>query len=102
MVKQINNSGGICVCTWDASKWWKAEVVTLKMSNPKCLSAGEQFNKKQRALIRLESMGIREGKTIEVIQNYGRGLVLCKIDSATYAIERNLAMKVIVKKYKEV
>lgn len=76
----------------------KAEVVTLKMGSPECLSAGGQFNKKQRALMRLESMGIREGKTIELVQNCGTGLVLCKIDSATYAIERNLAMKVVVKK----
>lgn len=75
----------------------RAEVVTLKMNEQKTLNKGKCCCKMHRELTRLESMGIREGKIVEVIQNCGRGLILCKINNATYAIEKRLAMKIIVK-----
>lgn len=45
----------------------------------------------------LEKTGIRPGKIIEMISNYGVGPIIIKIDEAKIAIGRGMATKILVK-----
>lgn len=47
---------------------------------------------------RIENMGIRIGKTLEVLNNKGKDPLLIKVDEARIAIERGMAMKIMVRK----
>ncbi len=48
--------------------------------------------------LRIENMGIRVGKTIEVLSNKGSAPILIKVDEARIAISRGMAMKIMVRK----
>jgi len=43
-------------------------------------------------------MGIRPGKTIEMLSNEGGGALLVKIDEARIAMGRTMAMKIMVRR----
>jgi len=43
-------------------------------------------------------MGLRTGKTVEMLNNEGRGAILVKIDETRIAIGRGMAMKVMVRR----
>ena len=45
---------------------------------------------------RMEDMGIRVGKNIEMLNNPGRGPLLLKVDEARIAIGRAMAMRIFV------
>lgn len=47
---------------------------------------------------RVEDMGIREGKTIEVLNNEGRGPILIKANDSRIALGRGMAMKIMVRR----
>ncbi len=47
---------------------------------------------------RIEDMGIRAGKVVEMLNNEGRGALLVKIDEARIALARGMAMKVMVRR----
>ncbi len=47
---------------------------------------------------RIEDMGLRAGKTVEMLNNEGRGALLIKIDEARIAIGRGMAMKIMVRR----
>ncbi len=47
---------------------------------------------------RIEDMGIRAGKNIEMLKNPGRGPLLLKMDEARIAIGRSMAMKIFVRR----
>lgn len=47
---------------------------------------------------RMEDMGFRTGKIVEMLNNAGRGPVLVKIDEARLALGRGTAMKVLVRR----
>lgn len=47
---------------------------------------------------RIEDMGLRTGKTIEMLSNEGRGALLIKIDETRIALGRGMAMKVMVRR----
>lgn len=47
---------------------------------------------------RIEDMGFRVGKTIEMLNNEGRGPLLIKIDESRLALGRGLAMKIMVRR----
>jgi ferrous iron transport protein A len=49
-------------------------------------------------LCRIEEMGFRAGKTVEMLSNEGRGPLLIRVDNARVAIARSLAMKVMVRR----
>ncbi len=49
-------------------------------------------------LCRIEEMGFRAGKTVEMLSNEGKGPLLILVDSARVAIARSLAMKVMVRR----
>jgi ferrous iron transport protein A len=47
---------------------------------------------------RLEDMGLRTGKTVEVLNNKGMGPLLLKMDDARIALGRRMAMKIMVRR----
>ncbi len=48
--------------------------------------------------VRLEDMGIRPGKTVEMLSNEGGGALLVKVDEARIAVARAMAMKIMVRR----
>lgn len=48
---------------------------------------------------RIEDMGLRAGKTIEVLNNHrGQGAILIKVDDSRIAMNRGMAMKIMVRR----
>lgn len=47
---------------------------------------------------RVEEMGIRPGKVVEMLSNEGRGALLVKVDESRIAVGRGLAMKIMVRR----
>ncbi|MEW6003594.1 MAG: FeoA family protein [Nitrospirota bacterium] len=74
------------------SKGEKAEVIEMKQQKGYC------HGKKENFLCHLEDMGLRAGKTIEVLNNEGRGPLLIKVDESRIAIGRGMAMKIMVRR----
>lgn len=52
---------------------------------------------KVRENVRLEDMGLRVGKNVEMLSN-GTGPVLLRIDESRIAIARGIAMKILVRR----
>jgi ferrous iron transport protein A len=61
-----------------------------------CDSEGKGCRK--GSTVRIEDMGIRPGKTIEMLSNEGGGALLVKIDEARIAMGRTMAMKIMVRR----
>ncbi|MDO8784846.1 MAG: FeoA family protein, partial [Syntrophales bacterium] len=49
-------------------------------------------------ICRMEDMGIRAGKEVEMLNNEGKGAMLIKIDESRIAIGRGMAMKIMVRR----
>ena len=47
---------------------------------------------------RIENMGLRIGKAVEMLNNGGRGPLLVKVDESRIAIARGMSMKIMVKR----
>lgn len=47
---------------------------------------------------RSEKMGLRVGKTVEMLTNGGGGPLLLKVDESRLAIDRRVAMKILVRR----
>lgn len=73
------------------SRGEKAEIVEIKGQKGYCHGSGKNL------LCYAEDMGLRAGKTVEMLANEGRGALLVKIDESRVAIGRGMAMKIIVK-----
>ncbi len=43
-------------------------------------------------------MGIRKGKSVEMLNNEGRGPLLLKVDESRIAVGRGMAMKILVRR----
>ena len=50
------------------------------------------------SVVRIEDMGIRPGKTVQMLNNEGGGALLVKIDEARIAVGRAMAMKIMVRR----
>jgi ferrous iron transport protein A len=61
-----------------------------------CQSGGNCCRK--GATVRIEDMGIRPGKTVEMLNNGGGGALLVKVDEARIAVGRSMAMKIMVRR----
>ncbi|RMD53765.1 MAG: ferrous iron transport protein A [Nitrospirae bacterium] len=46
---------------------------------------------------RVEQMGLRMGKSIEILKNEGCGPIIVKVDNTRIAIGRGIAMKILVR-----
>jgi len=62
----------------------KAEVAEIKPGKHSCA--------------RIEDMGFRIGKTVEMLNSGGRGPLLVKIDESRLALGRGMAMKIMVRR----
>lgn len=74
----------------------KAEVMEVREG----LACGHHSHRHDRSdhVCRMEDMGLRTGKVVEMLNNEGRGAMLIKIDESRIAIGRGMAMKIMVKK----
>lgn len=70
----------------------RAEVAEIREKK------GYFYEKRGNHLCHVDDMGLRIGKTVEVLNNGGKGPVLIKIDELRLAIGRGMAMKIMVKK----
>ncbi|MFA6054829.1 MAG: FeoA family protein [Thermodesulfovibrionales bacterium] len=73
----------------------KAEVIEVSSHIGRCLSARKENG---QADARIEDIGIRSGKMIEMLNNGGRGPILLKVDESRIAIGRGMAMKIMVRR----
>lgn len=73
----------------------KAEIVEIKTQRGQCHSRGKN------QLCHAEDMGLHIGKTIEMLNNEGRGPLLVKVDESRIAIGRDMAMKIMVRKIEQ-
>ncbi len=69
------------------------------------LGAGEQAQitsiratPERTSSVRAEDMGLRVGKTVEMLTNGGGGPLLLKIDESRLAIDRRVAMRILVRR----
>ena len=70
----------------------RAEIVEIKGQ----MGCGQGSNKNQ--LCHAEDMGLRIGKSVEMLSNEGRGPILLKVDESRIAIGRGVAMRIMVEK----
>ncbi|HEY6009638.1 MAG TPA: FeoA family protein [Geobacteraceae bacterium] len=68
----------------------RGEIIALKFNKAHC---GDGC----RPECRTEDMGLRVGKTVEMLNNGGGGPILLRIDESRIAVDRSLAMKIMVK-----
>ncbi len=69
------------------------EVVQIRVPAP---PAAQGAGAGGRSDTRIEELGIRVGRTVQMLNNAGN-LVLLKVDEARVAIDRSLAMRVMIK-----
>lgn|GEM_PF-4594820 len=55
-------------------------------------------SKYSESLYRLEEMGVKSGKTIQMLNNSNGNSILVKIDNSRLAISRQIALKIFVRK----
>ncbi len=70
------------------------EIVEIRA--PKAPVQGGCCGNNARSECRIEDMGIRVGRTVEMLNNAG-GPVLLKVGEARVAVDRSLAMKIMIK-----
>lgn len=77
----------------------KAEVMEIREARNRAL-CGPDEHKPDRSdyICRMEDMGLREGKEVEMLNSEGRGAMLIKVDESRIAIGRGMAMKIMVRK----
>jgi ferrous iron transport protein A len=80
----------------------KAEVMEIRESSRRgnqCICSSDDYKADRSGyLCRMEDMGLRAGKVIEMLSNEGRGAMLIKIDESRIAIGRGMAMKILVRR----
>ena len=68
----------------------RGEIIALKFHKTDCDGGC-------RSECRTEDMGLRVGKTVEMLNNGGGGPILLRIDESRIAVERALAMRIMVR-----
>jgi ferrous iron transport protein A len=68
-----------------------AEVMELRGTDNACAAC-------RGCLCRLEDLGLRAGKTVEMLKNYGNGALLVRVDNSRLALNRGMAMKIKVRR----
>jgi len=75
----------------------RAEVVELR-GEKRCVSIPSGESAQRSCHDRIEDMGVRVGKIVEVLSNGGRGPLLLKVDESRIAMGRGIAMKILVRR----
>jgi len=73
----------------------QGEIVEVKLG--KAESAGCCRTELEKTAVRVEDMGLRLGKSVEMLKN-GGGTILLRVDESRIAIARGLAMKIMVRR----
>jgi ferrous iron transport protein A len=75
----------------------QAEIMEIRKRNggQPCELSNDKHRDEQ---YRIEDMGIRIGKSIEMLTNEGRGPLLLKVDESRIAMGRGMAMKILVRR----
>lgn len=77
----------------------KAEVMEIREGKHRAVcSHGGAVTDRSEQMCRMEDMGLRAGKQIEMLNNEGKGAMLIRIDESRIAIGRGMAMKIMVKR----
>jgi ferrous iron transport protein A len=80
----------------------KAEVIEMKSSRKKEGGADccpvSHVRDRDNWCGRMENLGLREGRVVEMLNNEGRGAMLIKVDDSRIAIGRGMAMKIMVRR----
>lgn len=71
------------------------EIVEIMLS--KTDGAGGCLSDLEKSMIRVEDLGIRIGKHVEMLTN-GGNTVLLRVDESRIAIARRMAMKIMVRR----
>jgi len=70
------------------------EIIEIRaLKNP---APGAGAGELGRSECRIEDLGIRVGRTVEMLNN-GGGTILLKVDQSRIAVDRSLAMKIMIK-----
>lgn len=77
----------------------KAEVTEIREGNTKG-KCSPDIHRPDRSdhICRMEDMGLRAGKEVEMLNCRGSGAMLIKIDESRIAIGRGMAMKIMVRR----
>ena len=62
-----------------------------------CLGCGLHGNRGMTPVSRIEDMGIRAGKTVEMLNNEGGWSLLVRVDETRIALSRAVAMRIMVR-----
>jgi ferrous iron transport protein A len=74
----------------------QAEVMEIRPQRPgDRLDDGLAYEDRQS---RLENMGIRVGKKVQMLSSGGGGPLLIKVDESRIALSRGVAMKILVRR----
>lgn len=83
----------------------QGEIIQIRAhgtSSSCCGSAcGTCCGGREKGGVRMEDLGLRVGKMVEML-NKGTGPVLVKVDESRIAVDRGLAMKIMVLKAREI
>ena len=77
------------------SKGEKAEIVYIKAQKGYCHGKGKDL------LCYVYNIGLHIGKTVEMLNNAGRGSILVKVDESRIALGRGIAMKIMVRRIED-
>lgn len=72
------------------------EIVSVKIHQAKKECCGQCSGERHRSDNRIEELGLRIGKTVSMLNNGAP--ILLKIDEARIAVDRGLAMKIMVRR----
>lgn len=71
------------------------EIVDVRLRKDCC--DGSCKDDREKSDVRIEDMGLRVGKLVEMLTN-GGGPILVKVDESRIAIARGMAMKIMVRR----
>jgi ferrous iron transport protein A len=70
----------------------QGEITALRAHKPTCCGGCGGENG------RIEDMGLRVGKRVEMLTNGGSGPLLLRVDESRIAVDRGMAMKIMVRR----
>lgn len=72
------------------------EIVAIRVHEEKKSCCGQCNGERHKSDNRIEELGLRAGKTVSMLNNGAP--ILLRIDEARIAIDRSLAMKIMVRR----
>ncbi|MBI5443043.1 MAG: ferrous iron transport protein A [Deltaproteobacteria bacterium] len=70
----------------------QGEIAAVRLAKASC------HDSSRAADCRVEDLGLRVGKRVEMLTNAGGGPLLLKVDESRIAVDRALAMKILVRR----